>query len=353
MTKIQKNFYITETVTKTEWEHFLLQLSHPPFLQAWYMQKMHDSIGEQNFAIAIKRNEDNALIGVAFATYVEARRGKYLFLPYGPVFAGDAWELFTPLTEYLKKKGRAIGADFLRSSPFIANIPENKRLYKVNGWKPAPIHLLAENLWWLNIEGSEDEIMLGMRKTMRNLIRKAGKMGVTIKKSRSKEAVDQFIKIHKDTVQRQGFIPYKDSYFHAQVDAFREAGIPEIFTAMYEGKAISSAIMMYYGDLGSYHHGASLSKYNKIPGSYLLQWEAIKEAKRRGCTKYNFWGIVPEDEEESRVLKRKHPWIGITKFKKGFGGTQFDLLHCQDLPLTPKYLIAKTIETTRKLKRGH
>ena len=33
-----------------------------------------------------------------------------------------------------------------------------------------------------------------------------------------------------------------------------------------------------------------------------MQWEAIKEAKKRGCSKYNFWGIA-EDENDITAIK--------------------------------------------------
>jgi len=61
---------------------------------------------------------------------------------------------------------------------------------------------------------------------------------------------------------------------------------------------------------------------------------------------YNFWGIAPDGSSP------KHPFAGITHFKKGFGGKQIDLLRCQDLPLAPKYYINWGVETLRRLKRG-
>ena len=41
---------------------------------------------------------------------------------------------------------------------------------------------------------------------------------------------------------------------------------------------------------------------------YLLHWEALKEAKKRGCQFYDFWGI-----DHKR-------WPGLTRFKNSFGG---------------------------------
>ncbi len=347
------NIRIEHNPTKQQWKEYLLGRSMPPFLQSWQMQALHKQIGEETIALSFHNEETDEIVGVALAIVVPARRGRYLFLPYGPVLSAPAWKEFPKITQELKRLGRKHKVDFLRSSPFIINTPPNRQAYHGAGWRDAPIHLLAENLWLLDLAPSEEELLKGMRKTMRNLIRRAQRDGVRIERTNTQAAVDIFLDIHQETVARHNFTPYKDEYFRAQVEAFRDSEVAQVFVAWYKQTPISAAIMMYYGDMGSYHHGASRSAYSKIPASYLLQWEAIKEAKRRGCQTYNFWGVVPEKEQLSPILKRKHPWIGITKFKTGFGGRQFDLLHCQDLPLTSRYPVAWIIETTRKLKRGH
>jgi lipid II:glycine glycyltransferase (peptidoglycan interpeptide bridge formation enzyme) len=164
--------------------------------------------------------------------------------------------------------------------------------------------------------------------------------------------VELFIQIHKDTVARHHFVPYKDDFFHEQFNAFQADNQATMFVAEYQGTPIAAAMIMFYGDMASYHHGASLSAYNKIPSTYLLQWTAIQEAKRRGCTRYNFWGIVPEDKLISPITKKPHPFAGVTKFKTGFGGELRNLLPCQDYPLTSKYALTYAIETVRKYRRG-
>jgi len=120
---------------------------------------------------------------------------------------------------------------------------------------------------------------------------------------------------------------------------------------------VSAAIIIFWQGIAFYHQGASSPKYPKIPVSYLLQWEAIKEAKKRGCNVYNFWGIAPlENKKPYRnpfgILRGKHPWAGLTLFKTGFGGYKKEYVRTQDLPLSSKYWLNYFVEIVRRTKRG-
>jgi lipid II:glycine glycyltransferase (peptidoglycan interpeptide bridge formation enzyme) len=56
--------------------------------------------------------------------------------------------------------------------------------------------------------------------------------------------------------------------------------------------------------------------------TYLLQWEAIRWAKARGCAEYDLWGVPDEDEEtlEAQFESRHDGLWGVYRFKRGFGG---------------------------------
>lgn len=204
------------------------------------------------------------------------------------------------------------------------------------------MHLLAEHIWFLNLEGkTEEEIFKGMRATTRNLIRRAEKEGVTIHKSPD---IDVFLRLHQQTHKRHHFTPYTDAFFQTQFSKFA----PEhctLYVATYQHKPIAASIHMHFGGETSYHHGASSFEYSKIPASYLLQWRAIQDALIRGDHIYNFWGISPSNA-------KKHPFAGVTTFKTGFGGELLELTPCMDIPLSARYYFTKSFELLRKWKRG-
>ena len=49
---------------------------------------------------------------------------------------------------------------------------------------------------------------------------------------------------------------------------------------------------------------------------YLLQWEAMRLCKAKGCETYDLLGISPSEPKPE-----PDSWSGLTRFKQQFGGT--------------------------------
>jgi lipid II:glycine glycyltransferase (peptidoglycan interpeptide bridge formation enzyme) len=340
---------IKEITNKSQWEKFVCSSAKSTFLQSWNWGEFNKNTGEKIWRLGVFNGEE--LLAVVLIIKVDARRGSFLFVPQGPIIRVSSIQypvssILNELFAFLKDLGKKEKVGFVRISPILENNEENLDIFKRAGFRNAPIHMMhPETTWVLDIAKSEDEIFRGMRKTHRNLIRRAAKEGVEVKQSTDEKCLEVFYDIHMETVKRHKFVPFSYSYIKNEIDAFKNDNQIGIFSARYRGKKIiSSAIIVFYGDQAFYHHGASSSKYNKIPSSYLVLWEAIKEARRRGKKVFNFYGIVDDPA---------HPWAGLSRFKKGFGGYKREFLHCQDLPLSKKYIITYLVEKARRIKRGY
>ena len=339
---------IKEISDKFQWENFVKSNKESTFLHSWNWGEFNKNTGEKIWRLGIFDNEK--ISAVALVIKVNARRGSFLFVPHGPVISAkfnvQRSELLKLLFDYLKDIGKKEKVSFVRISPILDKNLENLEIFKSYGFKNAPIHMMHyETTLILDISKREDEILKAMRKTHRNLIRRATKDGVEIIQSTEEKYLKAFYDIHMETVQRHKFVPFSYDYIKSEIDTFKNDNQISIFSAKYNEKIISSAIVLFYGNQAFYHHGASSSEYNKIPSSYLNLWHAIKEAKARGIEIFNFYGIVDD--------KPNNPWSDLSKFKKGFGGYKKNILHCQDLPLNQKYFMTYFIELIRKIKRGY
>jgi len=320
---------------KLTWERFLLASDQVNFLQSWAWGEFHRSLGHKIFRLGIYQSF--RLVGLVLLIKIIARRGVYFEVPGGPIINWKDKAIIGQVFAYLKKLGLEQKISFIRIRPNICFKPEFNLI-------KAPMHLHAENTWVLDLNQSEAEIMAKMRKTTRYLIKKAIKLGVKIIISNNEHDIDILAKLQQDTVNRHHFIPFSREYFLNQFKAFKVDNTIKIFKAIYQGRVLSIAMIIFYGPEAIYHYSASSDEARQIPASYLVQWEAIKLAKKQHCRRYNFWGIAPNDNS-------RHRFYGVTIFKKGFGGQRLNYCPAYDLVVRKNYWLIYLFESLRKIFR--
>ncbi len=343
---------IREISDKNLWENFLTVGEEKTFLQSWNWGEFQKLSGNKIWRLGVY--QENELIAIALTIKITAKRGTFLFVPHGPVIksninppaGGQKSKIITTSIEYLKDISIREKAWFIRIAPVWQRSEENVMIFKNLGFRDAPLHLHPELSWELDIRPSEEELLTKMRKTTRYLIKQTEKNSeVEILQSNDLEGLEDFNKLYQETVTRHHFTPFSFDYLKNELLAFKDDNQISIFLGKYKGETIAAAMIIFWAGIGFYHQGASSLKYTRIPVSYLLQWEAIKEAKKRGCRFYNFWGI-------SDINNKKHPWYGLSLFKIGFGGYPREYVKTQDLLLLKKYWLTYVFERARRWKRG-
>lgn len=314
------------------------------FLQSWSWGEFNKLNGQPVYRFGFYRDEE--LIGVAQVLFIHAKRGSFYLVPHGPLIRkmDDYSACVGSLLTGLRTLNEYKMCSFVRVCPLLVDVQENRKIFTDLGFRNAPIHQHPELSWMIDIS-RDDELILGdMRKTTRHAIRKGEKDGVIVELSDKVEDVSRFWDLYKETFIRQKFTPFSKKYLEEEFEVFNERKNVLLGFSIFEGKVVSGALIVFDNGGAYYHHGASLHTGN-VPTSQILQWRLIQEAKSRGCKYYNFWGIAPEN-------KPKHPWAGLSVFKKGFGGFEEAYVHAQDFVITPKYWINFVIESFRKWKRG-
>ncbi|MSU60388.1 MAG: peptidoglycan bridge formation glycyltransferase FemA/FemB family protein [Candidatus Staskawiczbacteria bacterium] len=340
---------VKKITNKQEWEDFVAQCTEKTFLQSWAWGDFHESLGNKVWRFGLHENDE--LISIALVVKISAKRGSFLLVPHGPVIKSDIHDtklgVLKLLQETLKVLAEQEKADFIRISPIMKRSQEDVGLFKNLGFRQAPLHYHPESSWKLNIESDLEKIMDGMRKTTRYLIKKALQdKDIEIIKSTDINDMEIFYKLHTPVAKIQKFVPFSLEYLKKEFSAFLQDNNIVVYFAKYKGQYIATAFEIFWSGIGFYHHAALLPEFHKIPVSVLLQWEAIKEAKSRGCKVYDFWGYADPAKDP------KHPYAGPTLFKMGFGGYVDEYVKTQDFVISYKYWINYIIEVARKLKRG-
>lgn len=191
------------------------------------------------------------------------------------------------------------------------NLPASFILSKQNIQPPRTIIV--------DIRGSEEEILARMKQKCRYNIRLAEKKGVTV---RAWDDLDSFYKMIQVTGGRDGFGVHSLEYYRGAYDLFHPTGMCELLVAEFGGKALAALLAFARGRRAWYIYGASNDEERNRMPTYLLQWEAMRWAKARGCQEYDLWGVPDEDEAtlEAHFEHRNDGLWGVYRFKRGFGG---------------------------------
>jgi lipid II:glycine glycyltransferase (peptidoglycan interpeptide bridge formation enzyme) len=76
--------------------------------------------------------------------------------------------------------------------------------------------------------------------------------------------------------------------------------------------------------------------------NHLLQWEAMRWARERGCAVYDMWGAPDK-------LSETDPMWGVYRFKQGFGGNLAQHIGAWDYPASRSLYWLYTVAMPRVL----
>jgi len=326
-----------EITSKEVWESFFINVQEKTFLQSWNWGEFQKKMGHKIWRFGVYN--DGGPTSIILVVKVTARRGTFLLVQHN-------LSLSEIILNKLKEIAKEEDCAFIRMAPLLARNEENKKIFQKMGFGVSPMHANAyEATWKLDLAPSEEELLKNMRKSTRYLIHQAEKNSdLTIIKSNQVADVELYQKLNLKVAKHQRFTPFSSASVKNELDIFNKDGEALLFFGKYKEEVVASALVIFWSGIGFYHQAALDPKYHKVPIAYLLQWEAIKEAKKRGCKLYDFWGYVDP--------KSRHPWAGPTLFKMGFGGKAYEYVRTQDLPLSKKYWLTYGFEVLRKIKRG-
>ncbi|MDD4530507.1 MAG: peptidoglycan bridge formation glycyltransferase FemA/FemB family protein, partial [Candidatus Gracilibacteria bacterium] len=197
----------------------------------------------------------------------------------------------------------------------------------------------------IDLTKTEDEILAAMKQKGRYNIRLAEKKGVQVKMVENTEKnLEIYYNLTKETNERDQFNSNSKEYFKKFLDYIYSNNLGGMFFAYLDNEVIAAGIFTFFKKTAIYYYGASTSnnsKRNCMP-TYLLQWTAILEAKKRGCKIYDFLGIADPDDKHSHLL-------GVTDFKLKL--SQETKKWPESLIYVNKKLVYRGLKLVKKVKK--
>ena len=375
-----------EEITAEDFREFAKTSPYKCFMQTPEIAKYREENGWTAYYLAAMHgNEIKAASMLVAKPYF---LGKSIYIaPGGPLLDLED----QPLTEFfmksLKKYIKSHNGYVLHISPYYETVERDRHGDAIpNGFNHEAAARNLRDLGFIELKDASqpkymyaldlkgktpEELMADFKSNTRGHIRKAEKMGVTVREL-AKNELNIFKDITESTSKRREFEDKPLKYYEQMYDLFVPKGealflLAEVSVDSRESGArqrederrspvatgrpdaaresietpLSAAMFMLYGDEVVYLFSGSDEKYMKdYNAQYELQWHMIKYAAEKKFRRYNFYGIhgLPDDA---------HP-DGVYEFKKGFGGQVIEMIGTWELPIDHKFYQAQKF--LKKLK---
>lgn len=273
-----------------------------------------------------------------------AARLSILYSPKGPLLDWTNEPLRNRVLNDLQSFAKKQGAIFLKLDPDVVlgkGVPASEEdvvdnngqvvmsELKRRGWEYSSDQIQFRNTVLIDLNPAEEELLALMKQKTRYNIRLAEKKGIVLRVGKP-EDFPTLYGMYAETSMRDEFVIRDEDYYKTVWTLFMNSSEPtcEPLIAEVDGGPVAAIFIFYFAGRAYYVYGMSRDKHREKMPTYLLQWEAIKRARTKGCAVYDLWG-APEVFDESDSM-----W-GVYRFKEGLGGKVVRTLGAWDFVPSP------------------
>jgi peptidoglycan pentaglycine glycine transferase (the first glycine) len=333
-------------ITAAEWNAIIAGLPGAHILQTWEWSQFKAQYGWQPLPL-VWRDEGGQVRAAAMVLRRSLPGGlSILYVPRGPLvdWADEVWS--QRAIEELQSLARRLHAIFIKMDPELIlglGIPGTEdeqpgltgervlERMKAGGWRPSAEQVQFRNTACLDLSGSEADWLARMKQKARYNLRLAQKKGVQVRLGTAAD-LPVLYHMYAETSVRDGFVIRSEKYYLEVWQRFMERGLAEPLIAEIAADSgnepVAGIIPFYFAGRAWYLYGMSRQAHREKMPNYLLQWEAMRRAKARGCNEYDLWG-APDVFDESDSM-----W-GVFRFKEGLGAQVVRTAGAWDFPARP------------------
>ena len=263
------------------------QASQTCFSASDFVGALTRSFGEEYRPLAVPirgSGPPRTMYGIQHPTSYGRR---FLLLAPFSLYASPGWQGQLRQSTLDGILGRLTG---IRTSSFIWNVRfDHKQL--ADGLISSGLKFSQTPTRVLDLTPGYERTFAGYNATIRNQVRRARRIGVSVRETTNRDSVSEYHRIYTRLAQQRG--GYGDTY---PVKLFLELvevrSIARLLVAEYEGRVIGGGLFFQDGNSVLYWHAASDREYSRFYPSCAVLDEAIRWACESGATFFNFGGSV-------------------------------------------------------------
>ena len=312
------------------WDSFVAASPEAHLLQTSHWGRLKSRFGWEVERVAVTNGD--AIIAGAQVLYRSLPLGLTLaYVPKGPLVNWDDEGAVLTLLAALRQAAHRRRAFCLKLEPDVLDDPSLAGQLEGYGFRRSQQTIQPRRTMLVDLSPDLDEILTRMKPKTRYNIRLARRREVVVREGIEAD-LPVFYQLMQLTATRDCFSIHSREYYEAVYRIFVPAGLARLLLASYRGRTLAGLMAFAWGRRAWYMYGASSDENRNRMPNYLLQWEAIRWAKERGCLTYDLWGIPDEHEDvlEREFLKRSGGLWRVYRFKRGFGGRTIRYLGAYD-----------------------
>ena len=320
------------------WDEFTRLPPSGHLLQSWAWGELKSRFGWRPLRVAALH--DGRILAAVQVLFRPLPAGLCTaYVPRGPLLDPAAQDATThALLQALHDACRHRHAISLKVEPDWPQAAPAQSWLHDRGFLPSAETVQPRRTVIVDLAAGEDEILAQMKSKTRYNIRLAQRKGVVVRQGTG-EDLPLFHQLLQVTGQRAGFGIHTLAYYTQAWQLFSAGDSVALFLAEHEHRSLAAIMVFAWGRAAYYMYGGSSDEERQRMPTYLLQWEAMRWARARGCATYDLWGIPDVDENEvgTDVATAEETGVlstgmgGLYRFKRGFGGREVRYVGAYDL----------------------
>ena len=328
---------LSPEIERSRWNAALLFLPAPHVLQSWEWGAVKSQTGwtAQRWLWQETPGDPARAAASMLLRRISRLPWGVAYVPKGPLLDWTDPALVEQVISGIEAQARKSRAIFVKIDPDVS--PEEPAgqaliaLLRRRGWCFSAEQIQYRNTALLDLAGNENVLLERMKQKGRYNVRLAERRGVRIVEG-GPDDLPAFYALYAETGQRDGFLVRPFSYYETTWRAFMqpaEADSPaaRLLLAQVDGQSVAGLILFWFGPTAWYMYGASSEHQRQLMPNHLLQWEAMRLARSKGCTRYDLWG-APD------VLAETDPMWGVWRFKESLGARFAPHIGAWDFPVS-------------------
>lgn len=314
---------ITRALKDDAWDAFLAEVAGGHHVQSAAWAEIKAPLGWQVFRLKVL-DEGKLIAGVQVLVVRKKLFGKLAFASKGPVFFEANQELAQYLLEGLQGLIKQEGIRYFVTQPPIMS-PGLKNVLMQTGFTASDIKLAPKSTVIVDLQVSEDDLLMQMRKKTRQYIKRGLREGLRVREG-SRKDMKAFYDLLRFSAKRLGFSPFAQTYYQDMWQTFKSGSVKTqdstLFIAELNQEVITGLLVIGFNDTVITKTIGWTGLHATYHPNEAVYWAAIKWAKAKGYRYCDLEGI--EDAAADSLLRGESLSEALRHtasfFKIGFGG---------------------------------